>query len=162
VVFFRKEKKKRGKFLLSQKKRSLLTSKQVQDIHSFFLWLKNLAFSFPINSWGLQMFFELQEQRNTIFAASEVLGTELQMFFGLQSTGTQFLQHRKWSARWRATNVLWASRAQEHNFCSIGSEVLGGELQKFFELQEQRNTLLVRSLTLCTLGFSYKISCLQS
>jgi hypothetical protein len=41
------------------------------------------------------MFFELQEQRNTIFAASEVLGTELQMFFGLQSTGTQFLQHRK-------------------------------------------------------------------
>jgi hypothetical protein len=42
------------------------------------------------------MFFELQEHRNTTFAASEV-------------------------ARCRAKNVLWASRAQEHNFCSIWS-----------------------------------------
>jgi hypothetical protein len=51
------------------------------------------------------MFFELHEQRNTIFAASEVLGGELQMFFELQ-------EHRNTifcglgSARWRATKVL--------------------------------------------------------
>jgi hypothetical protein len=36
-------------------------------------------------------------------------------------------------------------------------EVLGGELQKFFELQEQRNTLLRKIPEIVrTLGFSYK------
>jgi hypothetical protein len=42
------------------------------------------------------MFFELQEHRNTIFAASEVLGGELQMFFELQEhRNTFFLRYWK-------------------------------------------------------------------
>ncbi len=107
-------------------------------------------FPIPLPNWAifaasevlggeLQIFFELQEHRNTIFAASEVLGGELQIFFELQ-------EHR--NTIFAASEVLGGElqmffELQEHKtqfFAAL--EVLGGELQKFFELQEQRKTLL--------------------
>ncbi len=85
--------------------------------------------------------FELQEHRNTIFAASEVLGGELQTFFELQ-------EHR--NTIFAASEVPGGEpqmffELQEHrNTIFAASEVLGGELQMFFELQEHRIMLLCK------------------